>query len=49
MFLLPVGDGQEEGRSEERPIVLDGYKAIEFNALIKALYPTYAERCSQLV
>ncbi|KAJ2921992.1 hypothetical protein H1R20_g15101, partial [Candolleomyces eurysporus] len=34
-------DGQDiEGRSTGRPIVLEGYRAADFAALIKVLYPT---------
>ncbi|KAJ2924442.1 hypothetical protein H1R20_g12645, partial [Candolleomyces eurysporus] len=45
MFRLPqVEDGRDavnvEGRSKGHPIVLEGYKACDFAALIKVLYPT---------
>ncbi|KAJ2930374.1 hypothetical protein H1R20_g6726, partial [Candolleomyces eurysporus] len=43
MFHLPVGNENEEGRDEEHPIVLDGYKAVDFNALIKILYPVHED------
>ncbi|RXW18254.1 hypothetical protein EST38_g7602 [Candolleomyces aberdarensis] len=40
MFHLPTGsNGDVEGRDEEHPIVLDGYKANDFSALMKVLYP----------
>ncbi|KAJ2930377.1 hypothetical protein H1R20_g6725, partial [Candolleomyces eurysporus] len=40
MFHLPTGsDGDVEGRDEEHPIMLDGYKANDFSALMKVLYP----------
>ena len=40
MFRLPNGsNGNVEGRDEEHPIVLDGYKANDFSALMKVLYP----------
>ncbi|RXW16738.1 hypothetical protein EST38_g9117 [Candolleomyces aberdarensis] len=38
MFGLPQG-GSVEGNDEERPIVLEGYKAADFGALVKLLYP----------
>ncbi|KAJ2931117.1 hypothetical protein H1R20_g6016, partial [Candolleomyces eurysporus] len=42
MFQLPAGtDGTVEGRDEDHPIELKGYKAIHFNSLYKVLYPTY--------
>ena len=41
MFNLPAGsDGTIEGRDEEHPIVLEGYKAVHFDSLLKILYPT---------
>ncbi|RXW13993.1 hypothetical protein EST38_g11861 [Candolleomyces aberdarensis] len=41
MFQLPAGsDGTVEGRDEEHPIVLEGYQAAHFHALLKILYPT---------
>ena len=41
MFALPAGsDGLPEGRDEKHPIVLEGYQAVEFEALLKVLYPT---------
>ena len=41
MFRLPAGaDGTAEGRDEEHPIVLEGYQAVQFEALLKVLYPT---------
>ncbi|KAF6750655.1 hypothetical protein DFP72DRAFT_774324, partial [Ephemerocybe angulata] len=45
MFLVPrpVGDEHEsaEGGSDANPIVLEGYKADDFKALLKVLYPSY--------
>ncbi|KAF8888137.1 hypothetical protein CPB84DRAFT_1786308 [Gymnopilus junonius] len=38
MFRLP--SGSPEGHDEEHPIVLEGYKAEEFNCLLKVMYPT---------
>ncbi|KAF5341244.1 hypothetical protein D9611_006149 [Ephemerocybe angulata] len=43
MFLVPrpVGDEQSaEGGSDSNPIVLEGYKADDFKALLKVLYPS---------
>ena len=41
MFRLPSGsDGRVEGQDEEHPIVLEGYQAAHFHALLKVLYPT---------
>jgi hypothetical protein len=41
MFNLPASDDQQvEGRDREHPIVLEGYKASDFDALLKILYPT---------
>jgi hypothetical protein len=42
MFSLPVGGEPEnaEGRSDEHPIILEGYKAADFQALLKIIYPT---------
>ncbi|RXW14600.1 hypothetical protein EST38_g11253 [Candolleomyces aberdarensis] len=41
MFHLPAGsDGTAEGQDEEHPILLEGYKAVHFNSLLKVLYPT---------
>ncbi|KAJ2930409.1 hypothetical protein H1R20_g6732, partial [Candolleomyces eurysporus] len=41
MFQLPAGsDGNVEGRDEEHPIVLEGYRAAHFDALLAVLYPT---------
>lgn len=46
LFLLPpkAEPGAEfgEGRSNEHPIVLEGYKQEEFKALLKVMYPLYA-------
>ena len=41
MFHLPqVEDKTDvEGRDKEHPIILEGYKAADFAALIKVLYP----------
>jgi hypothetical protein len=43
MFALPQGgDGESiEGTNEDRPIILEGYKAADFCALITLLYPQY--------
>ncbi|KAJ2930383.1 hypothetical protein H1R20_g6734, partial [Candolleomyces eurysporus] len=41
MFQLPAAsDGTVEGRDEEHPIILEGYRAAQFYALLKILYPT---------
>ncbi|KAJ2929573.1 hypothetical protein H1R20_g7522, partial [Candolleomyces eurysporus] len=41
MFDLPPGsEGNVEGRDEGHPIVLEGYQAAHFDALLKVLYPT---------
>ncbi|KAJ2932332.1 hypothetical protein H1R20_g4760, partial [Candolleomyces eurysporus] len=41
MFDLPPGsEGNVEGRDEGHPIVLEGYEAAHFDALLKVLYPT---------
>ncbi|KAJ3542743.1 hypothetical protein NMY22_g3399 [Coprinellus aureogranulatus] len=44
MFTLPKGDlGKSqavEGSVNENPIVLEGHKAADFNALLRVLYPT---------
>ncbi|KAJ2924434.1 hypothetical protein H1R20_g12651, partial [Candolleomyces eurysporus] len=41
MFHLPAGgDETAEGRDEGHPIVLESYKAADFNALLKVIYPT---------
>ncbi|RXW13100.1 hypothetical protein EST38_g12755 [Candolleomyces aberdarensis] len=41
MFHLPTGsDGAIEGQDEDHPIVLEGYKAAHFDALLNVLYPT---------
>jgi hypothetical protein len=42
MFLMPQPEHEQavEGRHRDRPIVLEGYKAADFAALIKVLYPT---------
>ena len=44
MFRLPQvvdgnGTADVEGRDKEHPIFLDAYKAVDFAALIKVLYP----------
>lgn len=40
-----VGDGSSgEGKSMEKPIILEGYLAADFKALLMILYPTYAHR-----
>ena len=41
MFQLPTGsDGTVEGKNAEHPIVLEGYQASHFDALLKVLYPS---------
>ncbi|RXW13986.1 hypothetical protein EST38_g11868 [Candolleomyces aberdarensis] len=41
MFHLPSGsEGRVDGQDEEHPIVLEGYQATHFDALLKILYPT---------
>ncbi|KAJ2924436.1 hypothetical protein H1R20_g12653, partial [Candolleomyces eurysporus] len=41
MFHLPAGgEGTVEGRDEEHPIVLESYKAVDFDASLKIIYPT---------
>ncbi|RXW11471.1 hypothetical protein EST38_g14384, partial [Candolleomyces aberdarensis] len=41
MFHLPAGSEETvEGRDKEHPIVLEGYKAVHFDSLLKILYPT---------
>lgn len=42
MFTLPSGDGDptEEGGTVDKPIFLEGYKAADFDALLRILYPT---------
>lgn len=42
MLLLPNDDGdhKEWGRTEDNPIVLEGYKASDFEALLRVLYPS---------
>ena len=41
MFSLPTGtDEASEGQSDEHPIVLEGYKEEDFEALLKIIYPT---------
>ncbi|KIJ63369.1 hypothetical protein HYDPIDRAFT_65515, partial [Hydnomerulius pinastri MD-312] len=40
MFLLPIGDRSEaEGMSDESPIRLEGIKKIDFQQLMKVLFP----------
>lgn len=38
MYLLPSNG---EGVSDDNPIVLEGYNAADFKALLMLLYPTY--------
>ncbi|KAJ2930407.1 hypothetical protein H1R20_g6733, partial [Candolleomyces eurysporus] len=39
---LPAGSARNvEGQDEENPIVLEGYQAAHFDALLKVLYPTW--------
>jgi hypothetical protein len=41
MFQLPTSENQRvEGRDKEHPIMLEGYQACDFNALLRILYPT---------
>jgi hypothetical protein len=43
MFCLPACNEELiEGSHEGRPVVLEGYQAADFDALLKVLYPTYA-------
>lgn len=51
MFRIPhVGDAENiEGKSEGHPITLEGYQEADFRALIKVLYPAYAESLSLTV
>jgi len=40
MLTLPAGDGVEaEGQSRENPIVLEGVSSVDFQSLLKVLYP----------
>jgi len=39
MFALPQADGQEEGKNDDAPIVLEGCTNIEFEGLLEVLYP----------
>ncbi|RXW14139.1 hypothetical protein EST38_g11714 [Candolleomyces aberdarensis] len=41
MFLMPqAGDAKSvEGKDKEHPILLESYKAADFKALVKLLYP----------
>ncbi|KAJ2935029.1 hypothetical protein H1R20_g2044, partial [Candolleomyces eurysporus] len=39
MFRMPQVAEDVEGRHRDRPIVLEGYKAADFAAMIKVLYP----------
>jgi hypothetical protein len=38
MFMLPQGDNEIEGRSDENPIVLTGDTVAEFRHFLWALY-----------
>jgi hypothetical protein len=45
MFLVPQAEGAHdvvdvEGRDKEHPILLEGYQAADFAALVKILYPS---------
>jgi hypothetical protein len=41
MFRLPAGsEASVEGRDKDHPVVLEGYQAAHFHALLKVLYPT---------
>ncbi|RXW12270.1 hypothetical protein EST38_g13585 [Candolleomyces aberdarensis] len=50
MFLIPqAGDAESvEGSDKEHPIVLDGYEATDFRALMKVLYPALNDVISGL-
>jgi hypothetical protein len=37
MFTLPSGENDKEGCSDENPIKLEGVKADEFQALVRAM------------
>ncbi|KAF7356257.1 hypothetical protein MVEN_00957200 [Mycena venus] len=44
-FTLPPGDGiHAEGQSDENPVVLEGIRSRDFEALLKVLYPLEAAR-----
>ncbi|KAF7356244.1 hypothetical protein MVEN_00955900 [Mycena venus] len=39
-FTLPTGDGvRAEGQTDENPVVLQGIRSVDFQALLKVLYP----------
>lgn len=39
-FTLPTGDGvHAEGQTDENPVVLEGIRSLDFQALLKVLYP----------
>ncbi|RXW18431.1 hypothetical protein EST38_g7425 [Candolleomyces aberdarensis] len=47
MFDLPTGDDQTvDGGEKEHPIVLEGYQACDFDALLRILYPTLRDLIS---
>ncbi|KAI0756345.1 hypothetical protein C8Q80DRAFT_1090969 [Daedaleopsis nitida] len=39
MFTLRPGDGPEEGKSDEHPVVLEGVQAVDFERLLALFYP----------
>ncbi|KAH6906486.1 hypothetical protein BKA70DRAFT_1287755 [Coprinopsis sp. MPI-PUGE-AT-0042] len=40
MFSVPSPDGVAEGKNEEKPIVLEGYKSVDFERLLSFLDPS---------
>jgi hypothetical protein len=38
MFDIPSGEQQEEGKSDDSPIVLEGEKAFGFRSVLKYMY-----------
>jgi hypothetical protein len=41
MFRLPTGNNCKiQGTTDDDPILLEGYKAVDFDALLRVLYPT---------
>ena len=40
LFLLPRGDNEDvDGKSDARPLVLEGISSKDFSSLLKVLYP----------
>ncbi|KAJ3523532.1 hypothetical protein NMY22_g11398 [Coprinellus aureogranulatus] len=39
LFLLPGVNGESEGQTNDHPIVLESYKACDFDALMRVVYP----------